>query len=104
MYPGMIISNKVSPILGIPTTWVSEITQVLEKKFFIDEQRVGPYQIWHHQHFFETKNNGVLMKDIVTYKVPFGILGVIINKFFIRKKLESIFDYRYKSLNKIFNS
>ena len=104
MYPGMIISYKVSPILKIPTTWVTEITQVEEKKFFIDEQRVGPYQMWHHQHFFEKQYNGVLMKDIVTYKAPFGILGVLANSLFIKNKLDSIFRYRHQSLNKIFNS
>ena len=104
MYAGMIITYKVSPILSIPTTWVTEITHVSEKKFFIDEQRVGPYTMWHHQHFFKERNNGVLMNDIITYKAPFGPLGVIANSLFIRKKLESIFDYRYKTLNKIFNS
>ena len=104
MYAGMIITYKVSPILSIPTTWVTEITHVSEKKFFIDEQRVGPYTMWHHQHFFQERNDGVLMNDIITYKAPFGPLGVIANSLFIRKKLESIFNYRYKTLNKIFNS
>ena len=104
MYAGMIITYKVSPVLSIPTTWVTEITHVSEKKFFIDEQRVGPYTMWHHQHFFQERNNGVLMNDIITYKAPFGPLGVIANFLFIRKKLESIFNYRYKTLNKIFNS
>ena len=103
MYAGMIITYKVSPILSIPTTWVTEITHVSEKKFFIDEQRVGPYTMWHHQHFFKEHKNGVLMNDIITYKAPFGPLGVIANSLFIRKKLESIFNYRYKTLNKIFN-
>lgn len=104
MYAGMIITYKVSPILSIPTTWVTEITHVSEKKFFIDEQRVGPYTMWHHQHFFKEQKNGVLMNDIITYKAPFGPLGVIANSLFIRKKLESIFNYRHKTLNKIFNS
>ena len=104
MYAGMIITYKVSPVLSIPTTWVTEITHVSEKKFFIDEQRVGPYTMWHHQHFFKERKNGVLMNDIITYKAPFGPLGVIANSLFIRKKLESIFNYRYKTLNKIFNS
>ena len=104
MYAGMIITYKVSPILSIPTTWVTEITHVSEKKFFIDEQRVCPYTMWHHQHFFKEHKNGVLMNDIITYKAPFGPLGVIANSLFIRKKLESIFNYRYKTLNKIFNS
>ena len=104
MYAGMIITYRVSPILSIPTTWVTEITHVSDKKFFIDVQRVGPYTMWHHQHFFKKQKNGVLMNDIITYKAPFGPLGVLANHLFINKKLKSIFDYRYKTLNKIFNS
>ena len=104
MYAGMIITYKVSPILSIPTTWVTEITHVAEKKFFIDEQRVGPYTMWHHQHFFKKHKNGVLMNDIITYKAPLGPLGLLANYLFISKKLKSIFEYRYKTLNKIFNS
>mgnify|MGYP006263760125 CR=1 FL=1 len=103
MYPGMIISYKVSPLLSIPTTWVTEITQVEKHKFFIDEQRVGPYTMWHHQHFLEETKDGILMTDIVTYKPPFGILGSIANSLFIKKKLKSIFDYRFVALDKIFN-
>ncbi|MFT4566972.1 MAG: ligand-binding SRPBCC domain-containing protein, partial [Saprospiraceae bacterium] len=67
MHPGMIISYKVSPILGIKTDWVTEITQVKEFDYFIDEQRVGPYNLWHHQHMIQPSKNGVLMNDIVTY-------------------------------------
>ena len=103
MYPGMIISYKVSPLLSIPTTWVTEITQVEKHQFFIDEQRVGPYTMWHHQHFLEETKDGILMTDIVTYKPPFGILGSIANSLFIKKKLKSIFDYRFVALEKIFN-
>ena len=103
MYPGMIITYKVSPLLSIPTTWVTEITQVEKHKFFIDEQRVGPYTMWHHQHFLKETKDGILMTDIVTYKPPFGILGSIANSLFIKKKLKSIFDYRFIALEKIFN-
>jgi ligand-binding SRPBCC domain-containing protein len=98
MYPGLIITYKVSPLLGIKTNWMTEITQVQNKKFFIDEQRVGPYKLWHHQHFVEEIEGGVLMRDIVTYQPPFGILGAIMNSLVIRKKLKEIFDYRFKAL------
>ena len=103
MYPGMIISYKVSPILNIKTDWVTEITQVKFLEYFIDEQRIGPYKLWHHQHhIFETKN-GVLMKDIVTYAPPLGILGALANKLFIKNKLQEIFAFRTKALDDIFN-
>ena len=103
MYPGMIITYEVSPLLNIKMKWVTEITQVVEKKFFIDEQRIGPYSLWHHQHFFEEKDEGVLMTDIVTYKPPFGFLGDIANSLFIEKQLEEIFQYRWDAMDKKFN-
>jgi ligand-binding SRPBCC domain-containing protein len=102
MYPGMIISYIVKPILNIKTTWVTEITQVKEQKYFVDEQRVGPYALWHHEHILEKMDDGVLMTDIVSYKTPFGFLGSIANKLFIRKKLHEIFNYRTKILMKKF--
>ena len=103
MYPGMIITYKVSPLLGVKMNWVTEITQVRDKHFFIDEQRVGPYSLWHHQHFFEEKDGGILMTDIVTYKPPFGILGDIANYVLIKNQLKSIFDYRWKVMDQKFN-
>ncbi len=104
MYPGMIISYKVSPLLGIKLNWVTEITQVKEKEFFIDEQRIGPYTMWHHQHFVKENKDGVLMTDIVTYQPPFGILGSIANSLIIKKQLEDIFDYRKIALEKRYPS
>ena len=103
MYPGMIITYEVSPLLGIKMNWVTEITQVKDEHFFIDEQRIGPYSMWHHQHFFEEKEGGVLMTYIITYQPPFGILGDIANFLFIKKQLRSIFDYRFKIMDQKFN-
>jgi ligand-binding SRPBCC domain-containing protein len=100
MYPGLIITYKVRPLLGIKTNWMTEITQVIDKKYFIDEQRVGPYKLWHHQHIIEPIENGILMKDIVTYSPPFGFLGAIANKLIIRQKLKDIFEYRVKVIEK----
>jgi len=104
MHPGMIISYKVSPILNIRTNWVTEITHVKKNEFFVDEQRVGPYKIWHHQHHLKTHKNGVLMTDIISYRLPFGFLGRIINTLFIKRKLESVFNYRFKAIDRIFNN
>lgn len=100
MYPGMIIGYRVSPLLGIKTTWVTEITQVRDMSYFVDEQRIGPYSIWHHQHFIEPIEGGVLMRDIVTYQPPFGFLGAIMNRLVIQKKLNEIFAYRTKAVEK----
>jgi ligand-binding SRPBCC domain-containing protein len=103
MYPGMIISYTVKPLMGIKMIWVTEITHIEEMNYFIDEQRIGPYFLWHHQHFIEPNGEGVLMTDIVTYSPPFGFLGAIANRLFIRKQLDTIFNYRSEILGKHFS-
>lgn len=102
MYPGMIISYKVRPLFGIKMTWVTEITHVKEGVYFVDEQRVGPYALWHHEHFIEPIEGGVLMRDIVSYKPPMGFLGAIANTLFIRRQLKEIFAYRQKAMEALF--
>ena len=104
MYEGMLISYLVKPLFNIKTNWVTEITHIKEGHFFIDEQRMGPYKLWHHQHFIEEIPNGVLMKDIVSYQPPFGFLGSIANTLVIKNKLNEIFDFRTKALEEIFPS
>ena len=102
MYSGMIITYKVSPLLGIKMNWVTEISQVEEKKFFIDEQRIGPYKFWHHQHKISAIENGVLMEDIITYQPPLGILGGIMNVVVIKRSLNKIFDFRKEVLKELY--
>jgi ligand-binding SRPBCC domain-containing protein len=102
MYDGMIISYQVSPLFGIKTTWVTEITHVRDRNYFVDEQRVGPYSLWHHQHHIEEIEGGVLMKDIVSYEPPFGFLGAIANTLIIENKLNEIFNYRTLALERKF--
>ena len=102
IYPGMIITYKVSPLLGIKMDWITEITQVRDKEYFIDEQRSGPYAMWHHFHKIEPVEGGVLMRDVVSYKPPFGPVGNLANKLFIGKQLNKIFEYRRQALEKLF--
>ncbi len=102
MYAGQIIEYKVSPLLGIPLYWMTEITQVKEKQFFIDEQRFGPYAFWHHQHHFKETQNGVEMTDLLHYKLPLYALGRIANKLFVEKQVAKIFDYRYQKIKELF--
>lgn len=103
MYPGMIIKYKVSPLFNIPMTWVTEITHVEKGSYFVDEQRVGPYKIWHHEHHLIEVSNGVELLDIITYQPPLGILGDIANTVLIKRDLEEIFEYRRKVLDRYFN-
>ncbi len=100
MYPGMIITYKVSPLLGIKLNWVTEITHVKDHEYFVDEQRIGPYAMWHHQHKIEPITGGVLMTDIVTYQPPMGFLGAMANFLFIKRQLKQIFDFRTVALEK----
>ena len=102
MYAGMIISYIVKPILNIPMRWVTEITHVKEGVYFVDEQRFGPYTLWHHTHFFREIDGGVEMQDRIHYKIPFGFLGRIANSLFVRKQVTGIFDYRHKKLEALF--
>ncbi|MGB0280427.1 MAG: SRPBCC family protein [Flavobacteriaceae bacterium] len=104
MFPGQIIQYRLTPVLGIPFRWVTEITHVQEGEFFVDEQRFGPYTFWHHKHFIKKTENGVVMEDIVDYKLPLGPLGWLAHALFVRAKVKQIFDYREKALNEIFNS
>jgi len=97
-YPGQIIEYTVKPVLGIPMYWMTEITQVRDMEFFIDEQRVGPYAMWHHQHFFKAIEGGVEMEDIIHYRLPLGPLGSIAHALFVKRQLEGIFTYRFKTL------
>jgi ligand-binding SRPBCC domain-containing protein len=102
MYAGQLIEYKVKPVLGIPIYWMTEITQVAEGKYFIDEQRFGPYQLWHHQHHFKQIEGGVEMIDIVHYRSPLGFLGTIANNIFIEKQLKQIFEYRFQKVEELF--
>ena len=102
MYPGMLITYKVSPILGIKMDWMTEITQVKDLEYFIDEQRFGPYQFWHHQHHFKAITGGTEMRDILTYGLPYGIFGRITNQAFVAKKIASIFNYRKNKIAELF--
>lgn len=99
-YPGQIITYKVRPLFNIPLFWMTEITQVQRPHFFVDEQRKGPYAIWHHEHHFVEIQGGVEMTDIVHYALPFGFLGRI-GAGFIRKQLDELFTYRREKITQL---
>ncbi len=98
MYAGQMIEYIVTPLLGIKTSWVSEITHVEPFKYFVDEQRYGPYAMWHHKHFIKAIEGGVEMEDLIHYKVPLGFLGKLVHPYLIKPKLQEIFDYRTQAL------
>jgi ligand-binding SRPBCC domain-containing protein len=102
MYQGQIIQYNVTPFPLVKMGWVTEITHVEDRKMFVDEQRLGPYSFWHHQHIFEEQENGVLMTDILHYRVPLGIVGKLINALAIERKVKGIFEYRFRILENKF--
>ena len=102
MYEGQIIEYRVEFVRGLPSLWLTEITHVEEGSYFVDEQRVGPYRFWAHEHRFISVQGGVKMKDKVTYVAPFGPLGDLVTAMWIRRKLEGIFDYRHRKIAALF--
>lgn len=103
MYEGLIIYYRMAPVLRIPLGWITEITHVRHHQFFVDEQRKGPYRLWHHEHHFEEVEGGIMMTDMVSYSLPFGIFGKIAHRLFVRRQLEGIFEYRHKKVEELFN-
>jgi ligand-binding SRPBCC domain-containing protein len=102
MYEGLLITYKIRPVLGIPITWVTEITHIDEPSLFVDEQRLGPYRFWHHTHLFRPMAGGVEMEDIVHYALPFGPLGSALHLLRVKGQLEGIFNYRELVLKQLF--
>nr|WP_320050026.1 SRPBCC family protein [uncultured Desulfuromonas sp.] len=103
MYAGLIVQYFVHPVARIPVPWTTEITHVDEPCFFVDEQRLGPYKFWHHQHHFTPSDAGIVMTDIVHYALPFGPAGRAIHPIYIKRKLEAIFDHRFNVLKQRFS-
>ncbi|MCK0157094.1 SRPBCC family protein [Cellulophaga sp. F20128] len=104
MYQGQVIQYSVTPVLGIKTKWVTEITHMVPNQYFVDEQRFGPYAFWHHKHFIKEINGGVEMEDIIDYKLPLGIIGELVQPFLVQPKLDEIFSYRKTKLVQLFGT
>jgi len=103
-FAGQIIRYKIKPVANIPMSWITEITHCQVSKYFVDEQRFGPYKFWHHLHRFTETKEGVLMEDILHYALPFGWLGELIAGNFVQKKVSQIFDHRFIELERLFNA
>jgi ligand-binding SRPBCC domain-containing protein len=101
IYPGQIITYTVTPLLGVPLEWVTEITHVVPEKLFVDEQRFGPYAFWHHLHRFTARGDCTLVQDCVHYRLPFGLLGRVVHPLLVRPKLERIFSFRRQAVGEI---
>jgi len=102
MFPGMINLYRVKPFLGMPVTWISEVTHIDAPHYFVDEQRFGPYRFWQHQHRFQAVTGGTEMIDTVFYSLKYGLIGTLMHVFLVRRRLEEIFTFRQRALERIF--
>jgi ligand-binding SRPBCC domain-containing protein len=102
IHPGMIIAYRIRALVGTPASWVTEITHVTDRRMFVDEQRLGPYRFWHHQHHFRETGEGVEVRDLVHYSLPFGPLGKLVHAMVIKARLKEIFDYRVDAIRSEF--
>ncbi|MEQ9620219.1 MAG: SRPBCC family protein [Deltaproteobacteria bacterium] len=102
IYPGMIVTYTVTPFMNIPVNWVTEITHMERPNLFVDEQRFGPYRMWHHEHLFRETSGGVEVRDLIHYALPLGSLGRIAHELFIKRQLNEIFEFRKQYLKKKF--
>ena len=99
---GQIIEYRVEFIRGLRSLWLTEIAHVREQEYFVDEQRIGPYQFWYHEHSFTAADGGTWMRDKVTYSIGYGLLGDLLNSLWINQRLKSIFDFRTVKVKTIF--
>ena len=103
-FEGKIISYTVNPFRFFNIKWVTEITHVVNENYFVDEQRFGPYSLWHHKHFINEIPGGIEMEDIIDYKVPFGWLGQLLHPILVKPKLDEIFKHRKLKLIELFGT
>lgn len=102
MYPGMIVTYTVTPFMNIPVNWVTEITHVHKPNLFVDEQRIGPYRMWHHEHLFREIKSGVEVTDLIHYALPLDPLSRVAHELIVKRQLDEIFEFRRQFLKKRF--
>ncbi len=101
MAAGVVIDYRIK-LFGIPMKWQTLIESFEPPHRFADTQLRGPYARWHHTHTFTAVDGGTLIEDRVEYQIRFGILGQLTHPLFVRRSLEQIFDYRFKTIERIF--
>lgn len=99
IHAGLMIQYRVRPLFGVPVTWLTEITHVAEPGLFVDEQRLGPYALWQHEHYFRALDAGrTEVRDVIHYAPPFGLLGELVHPWLIAPALGKIFAFRERAV------
>ena len=104
MFQGQLIEYIVQLMPLIKSRWLTEIAHVEDQSYFVDEQRIGPYSLWYHEHRFEAVEGGTRISDTVTYQLPFGPLGDLVHAIWVGPRLKSIFNYRRKKVQELFGA
>jgi ligand-binding SRPBCC domain-containing protein len=104
MHEGQIIEYRIQLVPGVRVHWLTEITHVEPKRRFIDEQRLGPYRLWHHEHRFVPIEGGTKIEDRVVYALPLGLLGDLAHALWVGRRLNYIFDFRRQVIAEIFGT
>lgn len=102
MYPGLAMTYSITPVPFWRVEWLTVITAIDEGRNFVDEQRTGPYRLWHHEHRFEPVDGGVEMRDVVHYALPLDPLSRPLHDYLVRRQLQDVFEYRFRSLARLF--
>ena len=102
MHLGQLIEYRVQILPLIKATWLTEITHLKDHSYFVDEQRIGPYQFWYHEHRFTEVDDGVEVEDIVHYALPLWWFGRLAHWLFVRRQLQQIFHFRRQVLDERF--
>jgi len=101
MRTGALIDYRLR-LHGAPVRWHTRIEVWEPGRRFVDRQLKGPYRLWHHTHEFEADGHGgTLMRDIVRYRLPLGILGAIAHVAFVKRDIGRIFDHRRQSIERL---
>jgi ligand-binding SRPBCC domain-containing protein len=87
---------------GVPMRWLTEISVWEPNERFVDLQLSGPYRYWHHFHEFRDSPHGTEMRDVVDYELPFGTLGALAHSLFVKRTLQSVFEYRREAIARVF--
>ncbi len=100
MRVGTLIDYRLR-VHGVPLRWTSRIEAWEPGRSFVDRQLRGPYGLWQHRHTFASAGSGTVVRDEVDYALPFGPLGELAHRLFVRRDLDRIFAYRHEAVPRL---
>ena len=106
-----LLTKDFKPIIGqilkikstkyfIPMIWEVRIEKIDEPNLLVDMALKSPFAFWEHKHIFIKHGNICELKDVITFKMPFGFFGKLLTEF-VKKDLQKMFDFRHKITKEI---